>query len=63
MTAIHNHAELTPTCDLGSQNYEQWVVQKERQGENRFLRSSFASYRLFSLPWCVASKSTCLDPF
>lgn len=34
MTAIHNHAELTPTCDLGSQNYEQWVVQKERQGEN-----------------------------
>ncbi|XP_069558569.1 interferon-induced helicase C domain-containing protein 1 [Brachyistius frenatus] len=31
MNAIHSHAELTPTCDLGSQNYEQWVVQKERQ--------------------------------
>ncbi|KAM3607903.1 uncharacterized protein V6R79_015953 [Siganus canaliculatus] len=31
MQAIHNHAELTPTCDLGSQNYEQWVVQKERK--------------------------------
>ncbi len=33
MHAIHNHAELNPTCDLGSQNYEQWVVQKERSGE------------------------------
>ncbi|XP_073329704.1 interferon-induced helicase C domain-containing protein 1 isoform X2 [Pagrus major] len=30
MIAIHAHAELSPTCDLGSQNYEQWVVQKER---------------------------------
>lgn len=33
MNAIHAHAELTPTCDLGSQNYEQWVVQLERKGE------------------------------
>lgn len=32
MNAIHEHAELSPTCDLGSQNYEQWVVQKERKG-------------------------------
>ncbi|KAM4731905.1 interferon-induced helicase C domain-containing protein 1 isoform 2-T2 [Anableps anableps] len=31
MTAIHKYAELSPTCDLGSQNYEQWAVQKERQ--------------------------------
>lgn len=31
MTAVHDLAELSPTCDLGSQNYEQWVVQKERQ--------------------------------
>lgn len=30
MNAIHTHAELSPTCALGSQNYEQWVVQKER---------------------------------
>lgn len=30
MNAIHAHAQLSPTCDLGSQNYEQWVVQKER---------------------------------
>uniref|UniRef100_A0A4W6FXU8 RNA helicase n=1 Tax=Lates calcarifer TaxID=8187 RepID=A0A4W6FXU8_LATCA len=30
MNAIHAHADLSPTCDLGSQNYEQWVVQKER---------------------------------
>ncbi|XP_026232079.1 interferon-induced helicase C domain-containing protein 1 isoform X1 [Anabas testudineus] len=29
MNAIHDHAQLTPTCDLGSQNYEQWVVQLE----------------------------------
>ncbi|KAM6934329.1 interferon-induced helicase C domain-containing protein 1 [Xenentodon cancila] len=31
MNAIHEHAQLTPTCDLGTQNYEQWAVQKERQ--------------------------------
>uniref|UniRef100_UPI0037E8CDDB interferon-induced helicase C domain-containing protein 1 n=1 Tax=Semicossyphus pulcher TaxID=241346 RepID=UPI0037E8CDDB len=30
MNAIHTHANLSPTCDLGSQIYEQWVVQKER---------------------------------
>ncbi|XP_041663660.1 interferon-induced helicase C domain-containing protein 1 [Cheilinus undulatus] len=30
MNAIHVHAGLSPTCELGSQNYEQWVVQKER---------------------------------
>nr|AHX37214.1 melanoma differentiation-associated protein 5 [Oplegnathus fasciatus] len=31
MHAIHTHAGLSPICDLGSQNYEQWVVQKERK--------------------------------
>ncbi|XP_037542350.1 interferon-induced helicase C domain-containing protein 1 [Nematolebias whitei] len=31
MNAIHEHAKFFPTCDLGSQNYEQWAVQKERQ--------------------------------
>ncbi|XP_013856958.1 interferon-induced helicase C domain-containing protein 1 [Austrofundulus limnaeus] len=31
MNAIHDHAKFSPTCDLGSQNYEQWAVQKERQ--------------------------------
>uniref|UniRef100_A0A7N8YHN4 RNA helicase n=1 Tax=Mastacembelus armatus TaxID=205130 RepID=A0A7N8YHN4_9TELE len=31
MNAIHNHAQLIPTSDLGSQNYEQWVVQTERK--------------------------------
>lgn len=30
MNAIHAHAELSPTSEPGSQNYEQWVVQKER---------------------------------
>lgn len=39
MNAIHTHAELTPTCELGSQNYEQWVVQKERTGEHNFSSS------------------------
>ncbi|XP_068185345.1 interferon-induced helicase C domain-containing protein 1 isoform X2 [Antennarius striatus] len=29
MNCIHVHAGLSPTCDLGSQNYEQWVVHKE----------------------------------
>ncbi|XP_054888189.1 interferon-induced helicase C domain-containing protein 1 [Poeciliopsis prolifica] len=31
MAAIHEHARLFPTCDLGSQNYEQWAVQTERE--------------------------------
>ncbi|XP_061579566.1 interferon-induced helicase C domain-containing protein 1 [Cololabis saira] len=31
MNAIHEHAQLSVTCDLGSQNYEQWAVHKERQ--------------------------------
>uniref|UniRef100_A0A1A8NIM3 RNA helicase n=1 Tax=Nothobranchius rachovii TaxID=451742 RepID=A0A1A8NIM3_9TELE len=31
MNAIHNEAKLSPICDLGSQNYEQWAVQKELQ--------------------------------
>ncbi|XP_040056601.2 interferon-induced helicase C domain-containing protein 1 [Gasterosteus aculeatus] len=30
MNAIHTHAELSPTSDFGSQNYEQWVVLRER---------------------------------
>ncbi|XP_041720664.1 interferon-induced helicase C domain-containing protein 1 [Coregonus clupeaformis] len=41
MTAIHIHAELNPTCDLGTQNYEQWVVQKEQNAakeENQKVR-------------------------
>lgn len=33
MNDIHVHADLNPTCDLGSQNYEQWVVQKEQNGK------------------------------
>uniref|UniRef100_A0A669BMT7 RNA helicase n=1 Tax=Oreochromis niloticus TaxID=8128 RepID=A0A669BMT7_ORENI len=51
MTAIHNHAELTPTCDLGSQNYEQWVVQKERQAakdENQKVRVCAEHLRQYS---------------
>ncbi|XP_070770332.1 interferon-induced helicase C domain-containing protein 1 [Enoplosus armatus] len=35
MNAIHTHADLSPTCDLGSQNYEQWVVQKERKAATK----------------------------
>ncbi|XP_053733606.1 interferon-induced helicase C domain-containing protein 1 [Synchiropus splendidus] len=31
MSHIHTHANLHPTCALGSQNYEQWVVQQERK--------------------------------
>ncbi|KAK5861215.1 hypothetical protein PBY51_022629 [Eleginops maclovinus] len=41
MNDIHTHAELNPTSDLGSQTYEQWVVQKERiaaTDENRKVR-------------------------
>ncbi|KAL0963791.1 hypothetical protein UPYG_G00313630 [Umbra pygmaea] len=41
MNAIHTHADLNPTCDLGTQNYEQWVVQKEQNAakeENQKVR-------------------------
>uniref|UniRef100_A0AAR2J5V5 RNA helicase n=1 Tax=Pygocentrus nattereri TaxID=42514 RepID=A0AAR2J5V5_PYGNA len=30
MDDIHAHAELKPLCQPGTQNYEQWVVQKEQ---------------------------------
>uniref|UniRef100_W5KRT9 RNA helicase n=1 Tax=Astyanax mexicanus TaxID=7994 RepID=W5KRT9_ASTMX len=30
MDDIHTHAELNPLCQPGTQNYEQWVVQKEQ---------------------------------
>ncbi|KAG7269109.1 hypothetical protein CRUP_008410 [Coryphaenoides rupestris] len=30
MSAIHTHADLHMTCDFGTQNYEQWVVQREK---------------------------------
>lgn len=31
MNAIHTHAELYPKCDLGSQDYELWVIETERK--------------------------------
>lgn len=33
MDEIHTHAELKPLCEPGTQNYEQWVVQKEQNGK------------------------------
>ncbi|XP_060786102.1 interferon-induced helicase C domain-containing protein 1 isoform X2 [Neoarius graeffei] len=30
MNEIHTHAKLNPLCQPGTQNYEQWVVQKEQ---------------------------------
>lgn len=33
MDEIHTHADLKPLCDPGTQYYEQWVVQKEQNGE------------------------------
>lgn len=33
MDEIHEHADLKPLCEPGIQNYEQWVVQKEQNGE------------------------------
>ncbi|XP_053483146.1 interferon-induced helicase C domain-containing protein 1 [Ictalurus furcatus] len=30
MNEIHTHAQLNPLCQPGTQNYEQWVVQKEQ---------------------------------
>lgn len=41
MNAIHEHAKFSPTCDLGSQNYEQLVVQMERTGERDLSSSSW----------------------
>lgn len=52
MHAIHQHAQLTPNSDLGSQNYEQWVVQMEHKGQPSVLvlsRSSTCFYSETSL--------------
>ncbi|XP_055072251.2 interferon-induced helicase C domain-containing protein 1 [Misgurnus anguillicaudatus] len=41
MDEIHTHAELKPLCEPGTQNYEQWVVQKEQNAakeENQKVR-------------------------
>ncbi|XP_061091079.1 interferon-induced helicase C domain-containing protein 1 isoform X2 [Conger conger] len=41
MNEIHAHAELSPSCDLGTQNYEQWAVQNEQNAakeENQKVR-------------------------
>ncbi|KAJ8255348.1 hypothetical protein GJAV_G00203850 [Gymnothorax javanicus] len=41
MNEIHEHATLFPTCDLGTQNYEQWTVQTEQKAakeENQKVR-------------------------
>lgn len=34
MNVIHEHAQLHPTCELGTQLYEQWVIQRNRKGEH-----------------------------
>uniref|UniRef100_A0A672SBC6 RNA helicase n=1 Tax=Sinocyclocheilus grahami TaxID=75366 RepID=A0A672SBC6_SINGR len=41
MDEIHEHADLKPLCEPGTQNYEQWVVQKEQNAakeENQKVR-------------------------
>lgn len=50
MNAIHDHAQLNPTCDLGSQNYEQWVIQTERIGEHNSSGYSSADSTVTSGP-------------
>lgn len=37
MDEIHQHAELKPLCQPGTQYYEQWVVQKEQNGERNVI--------------------------
>ncbi|XP_069388554.1 interferon-induced helicase C domain-containing protein 1 isoform X2 [Paralichthys olivaceus] len=39
MNAIHAHAKLSTNCDLGSQRYEQWIVETEREENKEELRS------------------------
>uniref|UniRef100_A0A8D3EED2 RNA helicase n=1 Tax=Scophthalmus maximus TaxID=52904 RepID=A0A8D3EED2_SCOMX len=51
MNAIHTHAQLSPSCDLGSQNYEQWIVEKERKaatGEDHKVRVCAEYLRKYS---------------
>ncbi|XP_048846960.1 interferon-induced helicase C domain-containing protein 1 [Brienomyrus brachyistius] len=51
MNAIHTHANLDPSCELGTQNYEQWVVQKEQNAakeENRKVRVCAAHLRQYN---------------
>ncbi|XP_062861994.1 interferon-induced helicase C domain-containing protein 1 [Trichomycterus rosablanca] len=41
MNKIHEHAQLNPLCQPGTQNYEQWVVQTEQnaaKGEDQRVR-------------------------
>lgn len=40
MNAIHEHGQLKPNSELGSQNYEQWIVQMDCKGEFRVFSSS-----------------------
>lgn len=42
MHVIQEHAQLQPTCELGSQKYELWVIQMERKGECTHLIVSVA---------------------
>nr|XP_023678448.1 interferon-induced helicase C domain-containing protein 1 [Paramormyrops kingsleyae] len=51
MNAIHTHANLDPSCDLGTQNYEHWVVQKEKNAakeENQKVRVCAAHLRQYN---------------
>ncbi|XP_068613059.1 interferon-induced helicase C domain-containing protein 1-like [Brachionichthys hirsutus] len=51
MNCIHVHAGLSPTCDLGSQSYEQWAVQKEDKAaidENQVVRVCAEHLRQYS---------------
>lgn len=48
MDEIHNHAELKPLCEPGTQNYEQWVVQKEQNGE-----SFTKTFRYIEVYWVI----------
>ena len=63
MNAIHTHAELFPTCELGSQTYDGWVVQKERTGEHKFLSLCFFVFPITNCLACRDLTKMCFNHF
>ncbi|XP_061142588.1 interferon-induced helicase C domain-containing protein 1 isoform X2 [Syngnathus typhle] len=66
MNVIQMHAELSPTCELGSQSYEQWVVQREQQAakeEDQKVRVCMEHLRRYNDALIVSNTIRMCDAF
>ncbi|XP_037094938.1 interferon-induced helicase C domain-containing protein 1 isoform X2 [Syngnathus acus] len=66
MNVIQMHAELSPTCELGSQSYEQWVVQREQQAakeEDQNVRVCMEHLRRYNDALIVSNTIRMCDAF